>query len=48
MVALFQAQVIRGGFYRKASERNRIRLIRLEAGDTVAGMAKIAAEKEEE
>ncbi len=30
-VGLFQTQVIRGGHYRKASEQNRIRLIRLEA-----------------
>src|SRR3990167_18011 len=30
-IGLFQAQVIRGGHYRRASEQNRIRLIRLEA-----------------
>lgn len=31
-LGLFQTQVIRGGYYRRASEQNRIRLIRLEAG----------------
>lgn len=30
-LALFHVQVIRGGFYRRTSEHNRIRLIRLEA-----------------
>lgn len=30
-IGLFETQVIRGGHYRKASERNRIRIIRLEA-----------------
>ncbi len=31
LFGLFQAQIIRGGYYRKASEQNRIRLIRIEA-----------------
>lgn len=31
VIGLFQTQVIQGGHYRKVSERNRIRLIRLEA-----------------
>ena len=31
VLGLFQTQVIRGGHFRKASERNRIRIIRLEA-----------------
>ncbi len=31
LFGLFQAQVVRGGYYRKASEQNRIRLIRIEA-----------------
>lgn len=31
MFGLFQTQVIRGGYYRRVSEQNRIRIIRLEA-----------------
>lgn len=31
LFGLFQTQIIKGGFYRKASEQNRIRLIRIEA-----------------
>lgn len=31
VVGLFQTQVLRGGYYRRASEQNRIRIIRLEA-----------------
>src|SRR3989338_3227698 len=31
MFGLFQTQVIRGGYYRRIGEQNRIRIIRLEA-----------------